>query len=333
VWQAIAYVSSGVSLVAFLAAVAAWFFKSKSEERERLIRTANEADRASLVRNALEFFQVETAGLTKEQQFKLAIEQVYARTQRFRVSAASICFVALVAAGVAAFAIAHPQQETKAFAPPGPTVRQDSATQPPRNEPTAPTPPGPAEREYAEVIRLRLEDLAQAARNVGDLVAQVKAGNIEQPGPLNRINDLNNNLGDLWLRIAGYGLGADPYLDNIFLSESGFSQAHRAPDYGVTAVPQTMGIPRLYKRFLESSERDPHSRELKEHTFAAIVHDYGNPSIYPHKDFYERAYSQYRNGNQLQTAQFKDDLDRINLWLKTLAANLDKAKQLVVVER
>jgi hypothetical protein len=48
VWEAIAYVSSGITLVAFIAALIGWSIKSKSEEHERLIRTAKESDRGKL---------------------------------------------------------------------------------------------------------------------------------------------------------------------------------------------------------------------------------------------------------------------------------------------
>jgi hypothetical protein len=70
-WEAIAYVSSGLMLVAFLAAVVAWVFKGKVEERERLIRTAKADQRADLVRNALGFFHVDTSGLTREQEHRV----------------------------------------------------------------------------------------------------------------------------------------------------------------------------------------------------------------------------------------------------------------------
>ena len=58
-WEAIQYVTTGLTLVAFLVTVIAWAFKSKSEERERLIKAASEDKRADLVRSALEFFEVE----------------------------------------------------------------------------------------------------------------------------------------------------------------------------------------------------------------------------------------------------------------------------------
>lgn len=104
-WASIGAVGSVFTLIAFLAAVVAWILKGKSEERERLIKTATPEDRAHLVRDALEFVRVDASGLTKEAQFKLAMEQIHARAQRFKAVAMVICFLALVAAFLTSFAI------------------------------------------------------------------------------------------------------------------------------------------------------------------------------------------------------------------------------------
>jgi len=104
-WQAIQYVSSGFTLAAFVVAVIAWVSKSKSEERAKLIDLAKEDERAKLVQDALEFFHVETAGLTKAQQYQLAREQIRARAQRFKIVAVVVCIIALLGTVVAAYAI------------------------------------------------------------------------------------------------------------------------------------------------------------------------------------------------------------------------------------
>ena len=98
-WESIQYVTSSLTLVAFLASVIAWAFKSKSEERERLIKTTSEEQRAELVRLALQFFDVDTAGLTREQRYELALAQIHARARRFRTTAIVVCIVALTFAG------------------------------------------------------------------------------------------------------------------------------------------------------------------------------------------------------------------------------------------
>jgi hypothetical protein len=104
-WQAIQYVGSGLTLAAFVVAVVAWVVKSKSEERERLIGSAGERERADLVRDALEFFRVDTSGLTKTQQYQLALEQIRARAQRFRIVAIVVCTIAVLGAGIATYSI------------------------------------------------------------------------------------------------------------------------------------------------------------------------------------------------------------------------------------
>src|SRR6266700_5775119 len=104
-WEAIAYVTSGVTLAAFLAASAAWLYRNKIVQQERLIRTAPESDRAALVDRALEFFKVNTEKLTREQQFELAVKQIHARASRFRISAIVVTVIALLAATVVLFAI------------------------------------------------------------------------------------------------------------------------------------------------------------------------------------------------------------------------------------
>lgn len=106
-WEAIAYVSSGFTLAAFIAAVSAWVLKEKSEEKRKLISLADDANRAELVQSALEFFHVETEGLTKEQKYQIAMRQIQARADRFRTTAILIGCLATTAAILSAYAISE----------------------------------------------------------------------------------------------------------------------------------------------------------------------------------------------------------------------------------
>jgi hypothetical protein len=106
-WETIKLVTSGLTLAAFVAALIAWIIKSKSEERERLIGQAKEDERADLVRDALEFFRIDTGGLTKAQQYQLALEQVRARAQRFKLIAIVVCVIAVLGTVVAGYAVMH----------------------------------------------------------------------------------------------------------------------------------------------------------------------------------------------------------------------------------
>lgn len=104
-WAIIAYVSSGFTLAAFVTAIVAWVLKVKSEEKGRLIASAKTEIKAKLVQNTLEFFHVETKNLTEAHRFRIAMEQIRNRTNRFRTIAFLIGFLAIIAASLSAYAI------------------------------------------------------------------------------------------------------------------------------------------------------------------------------------------------------------------------------------
>src|SRR5713101_5416592 len=102
-WEAIKYVGSGLTLVAFAIAVTAAVYRWRLRREERLIKTAPEDQRGELVRNALEFFEVHTPNLTKDQQYKIALEQIQQRARRFTISAIVIIVISLIAASITAY--------------------------------------------------------------------------------------------------------------------------------------------------------------------------------------------------------------------------------------
>jgi hypothetical protein len=104
-WESIQYVSTGLTLVAFIVAITAGVIRSKSHQRVRLLEAVPEDQRAKLVERELEFFDVATGGLTKQQQFELALAQINARSRRFGTTAVAVCLVAILFAAVSAYAI------------------------------------------------------------------------------------------------------------------------------------------------------------------------------------------------------------------------------------
>jgi hypothetical protein len=116
-WTAIQYVGSGLTLVAFLVAVAAWLYKSYLNllKKEDLIKSVPEDQRAELVERTLVLFKIDTHKLTREQQYNLALEQIRERARRFLVTAVVIVVIALIAAVLTVFAI------TKVNPPQAPT--------------------------------------------------------------------------------------------------------------------------------------------------------------------------------------------------------------------
>jgi hypothetical protein len=115
-FEAVPLVTTAFTLAAFLAAVAAWLVRHKMQEKERLLKTAPEEKRALLVASALEFFQVDTKRLTKQQQFELALQQIRARAQRFYLSTILIAIIALAAA-VMVYALSPGGESSSAAGP------------------------------------------------------------------------------------------------------------------------------------------------------------------------------------------------------------------------
>ena len=107
-----------------------------------------------------------------------------------------------------------------------------------------------------QVIESRVRDLFQTTRNTRNLLIEVKNKQIDQlNSPLNKVNNLKNELTSLWLKIAGYGLGTDPFVNqHIFFSSSGFSEAKPSSSYGLSSDYIQIGIPRLYDQFLANSK-------------------------------------------------------------------------------
>jgi len=81
-FQAIQYVTSGFTLIAFLIACAAFIARIHLSRKERLIAAAPAAKRAELVEIALEGFKVDTTSLTKDQKYSLLMTQMSLKNSR-----------------------------------------------------------------------------------------------------------------------------------------------------------------------------------------------------------------------------------------------------------
>jgi hypothetical protein len=104
-WQAIQYVTGGFTLCAFIAAIIAYAYTKNIEDRRRRIELAPAEDRARLVSKTLEFFDIDTSSMSEKMQYDLAIAQVKARIERFRLGAAIVLVVAVLGAGLTAYSI------------------------------------------------------------------------------------------------------------------------------------------------------------------------------------------------------------------------------------
>jgi len=104
-WEAIGYVSSGLTLAAFLAAAAVTILRRQLVHKEKLITSAPENERASLVESALNSYSIETKNLTKQQRYELLLEQIKQRERRFKITAFVIIISAVLFTALAAYAI------------------------------------------------------------------------------------------------------------------------------------------------------------------------------------------------------------------------------------
>ena len=110
-WEAIKFVSSGVTLVAFLAAVGFMFFRTQSRSAERLIKTASEKDRPKILARVLRSLpEIDARRLTADQQYDLALRQIQLHERALTDKLRAVCFVvaaAALVAGIAVFKGAH----------------------------------------------------------------------------------------------------------------------------------------------------------------------------------------------------------------------------------
>jgi hypothetical protein len=100
-WQAVANVSEGVTVVAVLAAALAGVLYRKAVVQERLVRSFASKDRRKALPVLRAYVPAEAIGLAPEQQFLLAREQIRRRAERWRQGAMVLVPVVLVSAAVA----------------------------------------------------------------------------------------------------------------------------------------------------------------------------------------------------------------------------------------
>jgi len=114
-WEAIQYVTGGLTLIAFLAAVAAGIYTAQVRARERVLtKVTDKNHRAEQAQEVLEWFKVDTANLSREQKYDLAVAQIRAREKRYAIAAGVVCLLTVVFGGLTAYAISvehNPSEE------------------------------------------------------------------------------------------------------------------------------------------------------------------------------------------------------------------------------
>ena len=95
-WEAIKYVSSGVTLLAFLAAAATWIYRTWLLREARLLKGADTKQKVDLAGKMLEFFAVDTSTMSEDSKLEVALRQIEERTNRHRLNLVGIIVVAIV---------------------------------------------------------------------------------------------------------------------------------------------------------------------------------------------------------------------------------------------
>jgi hypothetical protein len=81
-WQAIQYVGSGLSLVAFVVAAITYAYLGRLRERAKIISSAPERERLDAIAATGEWFRVDLSGLTNKQKQEIVLAQISARLKR-----------------------------------------------------------------------------------------------------------------------------------------------------------------------------------------------------------------------------------------------------------
>src|SRR5689334_3549171 len=99
-WAAIKYVSSVVTLCAFVAAAIVVALKNRADSQLKQIETASKIDRPRVINDLNEFFPVATEGLDDDSKKEVILQQIKERSQRYLVNAIVIVLFGLMAGGL-----------------------------------------------------------------------------------------------------------------------------------------------------------------------------------------------------------------------------------------
>src|ERR1700739_3250141 len=100
-WEAIKYVSSILTLCAFVALVVAYVLKNRSDNQLRQVESASERDRPTVINDLKEFFRIDTEGLDEATKERLILEQIRQRSRRYVINASVIVLFGFMAASLA----------------------------------------------------------------------------------------------------------------------------------------------------------------------------------------------------------------------------------------
>lgn len=105
VLEALKYVGTGLSLVAFAIAAILLAYRARLTHRTEIIKSAPEKDRLRAIATTAEFFRVDVSNLTRAQQHDIVLAQIQARARRELLWAGTFLAAAVLLAAVATAAL------------------------------------------------------------------------------------------------------------------------------------------------------------------------------------------------------------------------------------
>src|SRR5215468_12585761 len=105
IWQALQYVGTGLSLVAFAFGALLLAYRARLANRAEIIRSAPEKERLEAIAITAEFFRVDVSRLTRAQQQEIVLTQIHARVRRDLLLAGLSLAVAILLAATAIVAV------------------------------------------------------------------------------------------------------------------------------------------------------------------------------------------------------------------------------------
>jgi hypothetical protein len=117
-WRAIGLISSGLTLAAFIVAVAAWVYKVRLDHRERVLKSTPKELRGDAALEVLDASRINLNTLTRDQRYDLAIRQLADKAARFRTTALIVSLLAFLGVGLAVYAIGRAPAPQVSDAPP-----------------------------------------------------------------------------------------------------------------------------------------------------------------------------------------------------------------------
>lgn len=95
-WETIQYITTPLTLIAFVGALVTIAYRRKLESKKELINSAEAADRAKLIEASLETYHLKDDNLTKEQKFELVKKLLDQKIQRLKINSITLILLAVI---------------------------------------------------------------------------------------------------------------------------------------------------------------------------------------------------------------------------------------------